>query len=33
MYEDEDELEVAAMSWFTDTEDPWYQEWCDKVKE
>ena len=33
MYKDEDELEVAAVSWFTDTEDPWYQEWCAKVKE
>ena len=33
MYEDGDELEVVAMSWFTDTEDPWYQEWCAKVKE
>ena len=29
----EDGPEVAAMSWFTNTEDTWYQEWCAKVKE
>ena len=33
MYEGEDGPELAALSWFTDTEDMWYQEWCAKVKE
>ena len=33
MYEGEDGAEVAAVSWFTDTEDTWYQEWYAKVKE
>ena len=33
MYEGEDGPEVAAVSWFTDTEDTWYQEWCAKVNE
>ena len=32
-YEGEDGSEVAAVSWFTETENTWYQEWCAKVKE
>ena len=33
MYEGEEGPQVSAVSWFRNTEDTWYQEWCTKVKE
>ena len=32
MYEGEDGSDMAAVSWFMDTEDTWYQEWAPRSR-